>query len=201
MSRFALACAVAVTLLGAACAQAQAPFVSSSYPLPTTPVGDEGPLGAVFNPAAWGLVHRFAADVWWADRTATSSSPGNWGIAAGSKLGFSAWRTDFPTPLGDAYVVDYQAGFGAGSPASLFGGTFGWSGGNGKAAGRDNYIALGTIQRPSRFLSLGLAGRSELRRATGQGLLLSAAARPLGNPKLVVFGDYSLQGGEVWNQG
>lgn len=201
MSRFAVACAMAFALLGAGSAQAQAPFVTSSYPLPTSPVGDEGPLGAVFNPAAWGLVNRFAADVWWADRTATSSSPGNWGIAAGKKLGFSAWRTDFPTPLGDAYVVDYQAGFGAGSPASLFGATFGWSGGNTKAAQRDNYVALGTIQRPSRFLSLGLSGRSELRRATGQGLLLSAGARPLGSPKLVVFGDYALQGGEVWNEG
>src|SRR5262245_31193158 len=85
------------TLSGPGPASAQEPYPSASYPLPTSPAGEEGALGAIFNPAGWGIMQRPAVDFWWSDRSVVEGSLDNWGFALGKRLGFSAARTDFAT--------------------------------------------------------------------------------------------------------
>src|SRR5262247_592514 len=116
-------------ITGPAPAFAQEPYPFASYPLPTSAAGDEGALGAIFNPAGWGIMQRPAVDFWWSDRSVVEGSLDNWGFALGKRLGFSAARSDFATSAGPAHVTDYQLGLGAGADGRYFGMAYGWSGG------------------------------------------------------------------------
>src|SRR5215510_4457743 len=87
-------------LASLASAQALPPYPTNSYPLPTTPAGDEGALGAIYNPASWGLVQKGAGDFWWSDRSVNEGQLDNWGFAVGQRVGFSTYRHDFGIPGG-----------------------------------------------------------------------------------------------------
>ncbi|HKA23436.1 MAG TPA: hypothetical protein VKF80_00510 [Candidatus Eisenbacteria bacterium] len=200
MSKYAIVCVLLCASFGVAAAGTPPPFLGASYPLPTSPASDEGALGATFNPAAWGFAQKPGADFWWNDRSVNSGKLDNWGIAVGQRAGFSARRNDFLGPSGPANVTDFQVGFGAAKGGSMGGIAYGWSGGDTKLLDRDNYLSFGTIQRPSPRLSLGF----DFRRVLGTGdkdFLWSAALSPMGDDRLVVFGDYALTNKQVWNEG
>lgn len=201
MHRYALVCALLCVSSGLAAAGTPPSYPSASYPLPTSPAGNEGALGATFNPAAWGLDQKPAADFWWNDRSVRNSALDNWGVAVGQRIGFSMRRNDFMGPSGPAHVTDYQIGFGGGKGGTSLGGiAYGWSGGDTKLLDRDNYLSFGTIQRPSPALSIGFDWRKVL--GTGdRDFLWSAAVSPMGGQKLVLFADYALTNKQVWNEG
>ncbi|HEV8481590.1 MAG TPA: hypothetical protein VGR66_12415 [Candidatus Eisenbacteria bacterium] len=199
MHRYALVWVLLCLSCGAATAGTPPPYPDASYPLPTSPAGNEGALGATFNPAAWGLAQKPAGDFWWNDRSVRNGLE-NWGVAVGQRAGVSARRNDFMGPTGPARVTDYQVGLGGAKGGSLGGIAYGWSGGDTKLLDRDNYLSFGTIQRPSPKLSLGFDWRKVI--GTGdRDFLWSGALSPLGDSRLVVFGDYFLTNRQVWNEG
>ena len=183
-----------------AAAQALPAYPTRSYPLPTSPVAGEGALGAIYNPASWATLGKGAADFWWNDRSVNNGRLDNWGLAAGRKVGISAYRSDFFLPDGGTgHVTDYQVGVASGKPGTLGGIAYGWSGGDNDLVGRKKYLSFGTILLPSPSLSLGLDWRKALG-TSDRDLLGSAAVRALGD-KLTVFADYALNHKEVWNEG
>jgi protease-4 len=155
----------------------------------------------MYNPAAWGLLQKAGGDFWWNDRTVNPGRLDNWGLAVAKKIGISAYRHDFDlSGGGTGYVTDYQVGYGSGKPGTMAGVAYGWSGGNKDLLGREKYLSLGTIQRPSPYLSAGL----DYRKAIGAGnrdFLGSLALRPWGDPRMTFFADYALGYKEVWNAG
>src|SRR6185295_9821772 len=71
----------------------------------------------------------------------------------------------------------------------------------GKAAfGRENYVSFGDIVRPSRKLTIGTTGRFALQGGDIDGGI-DAGFRPLGDPRITLFGDYSLSRGDRWDDG
>src|SRR5262249_1959139 len=162
---------------------------------------DEGALGAIYNPASWGLVQKGAGDFWWSDRSVNEGQLDNWGFAVGQRVGFSTYRHDYGLPGGGTgHVTDYQIGFGSGKPGSLGGIAYGWSGGDKDFVGREKYLSFGTIQRPSRALSIGLDWRKAIG-SSDRDVLGSLALRPLGDARLTMFADYALDHKQVWNEG
>lgn len=193
---------VAVLCLTPAIASAQAlpPYPTRSYPLPTSPVNGEGPLGSIYNPAGWAAVQKTAGDFWWNDRSVNNGRLDNWGFAVGKRIGVSAYRSDFFLPGGGTgHVMDYQVGYSTGKPGTLGGISYGWSGGDKDLVGREKYLSFGTILQRSPSLSLGLDWRKALG-TSDRDFLASAALHQLGN-KLTVFADYALNHKEVWNEG
>ena len=181
-----------------ALAQALPPYPTNSYPLPTTPAGGEGALGAMYNPAGLGFLKEDAVDFWWNDRSVTNGRLDNWGVAAGKKLGASAYRKDFFLPEGGTgHVTDYQIGYGYGNAGKCIGVAYGWSSGDKDLVGRENFLSFGTILHPSPQLSLGLDWRKAI--GTSDRDLLGSAA--IGSGKLRLFVDYALDHKQVWNEG
>lgn len=169
---------------------------ATPYSVPTSPAADEGALGAVTNPAQWGVLERPAIDFWWSDRSVSPRALDNWGFALGRRLGFSAARTDLPT----AHVTDYQLGLGWGGDGRYVGLGYGWSGGDSDLLAREDYVSLGAIHRPNRFLSVGLVGRTALGGPGREGQI-DLAARPLGNPRLLLFAGYDVHRKEKLDDG
>lgn len=185
---------VALALPQPCFAQAVAP--TAPYSAPTSPAADEGALGAVSNPAQWGVLERPALDFWWSDRSVHADALDNWGFALGRRLGFSAARTDLST----AHVTDYQLGLGWGAEGRHLGLGYGWSGGDSDLLEREDYLSLGALHRPNRFLSVGLVGRTALGGPGREGQI-DLAARPLGDPRLLVFAGYDIHRKEKLDDG
>ncbi|HKQ18783.1 MAG TPA: hypothetical protein VJW75_03450, partial [Candidatus Eisenbacteria bacterium] len=94
-----------------------APYTETSSLLATTPSTDDGAIGAVFNPAQWGLMDRPEFSFFWSDANVRDDRLDNWGFAGGQGLGYSMRRTEVRTPGGPIRVIDYQVGAGFGSGA------------------------------------------------------------------------------------
>jgi protease-4 len=177
------------------------PYASGSDIIATTPSTDDGALGAQFNPAQWGVLERSEFSFFWTDQQFRPNKLDDWGFAVGHGLGFSLRYTDGPSPSGPpASITDYQIGVGGGDGAGYGGLSFGFSGPGKAAYGRESYLALGGISRPSRKLDVGLAGRFALEGGDLDGML-DVGVRPLGDPRLMLFGDYSLSKGDRWDDG
>ena len=113
------------------------------------------------------------------------SSVERWGLFTGvPHLGFGMIRQDG--------INDYRIGFGGGSEAYSFGLGYGWSGGDLEDVDRDKLLTLGTLVRPIRFLSIGLCGNFALHSNNREGIF-DLAIRPLGSDLITLFGDFSLQ--------
>ena len=200
MLRYALVALLCLTPVIAS-AQALPPYPTRSYPLPTSPVNSEGPLGAIYNPASWATLQKAAGDFWWNDRSVNNGRLDNWGLAVGRKVGATAYRNDFFLPGGGTgHVTDYQVGYSTGKPGTLGGVAYGWSSGDNDLVGRKKYLSFGTILHPSPSLFLGLDWRKALG-TSDRDFLWSGAFRTLGDGKLTVFADYALNHKEVWNEG
>lgn len=166
----------------------------------TTPSTDDGALGALMNPAQWGVPERPELAFWWSDEAIRPRGLDSWGLSVGHRLGFSARRTDFRAGSGPASVTDYQIGMGSGNGAVFTGVAFGWSGGDERLARRTSFVSLGTIHRPSPWLSLGLVSRLALTDDDIQ-TVGDVGLRPLGDRRLTLFADYVHTREEHWNEG
>lgn len=176
-------------------------YPAESNILATVPSADEGSIGATFNPAVWGLMQRAELDLWWSDRGVRRDALDNWGLAFGRHVGFSVRRHDFlDEDRRVRNVTDYQIGLGLGSRAGAVGLAYGWSGGDPKVVGREDFLTLGGIARPARWLSAGLSGRFALGDPAAEGLL-DLAVRPLGDPRLLLFADYALYRKQTLDEG
>jgi protease-4 len=199
-----MAAAAAVFLVGAPLPgiawEGLSSYVEESDVLSTSPSIDDGAIGAMFNPAQWGVLDRPELSFFWSDENVRPHHMDQWGLTAGAGLGFALRRHDRRFPGGARNVTDYQIGFGSGSGSHFRGMAFGFSGPGKGAFARENYIAAGDIARPTRWLTLGTTGRIALQGGDHDGGL-DVGIRPLGDPRITIFGDYSLSRGERWKDG
>jgi len=207
--RAALAATVAVALAasfpGATKARASLlPYSATTELLATTPSTDDGAIAALANPAQWGVLERAELSGFWYD--ADDPGPGarreSWGFAAGQGLGFSMRREEsrLDPVRRRHHVTDYQVGLGFGSRKRYSGIALGFSGPGKGAFDRSTFLSVGSIRRPTRWLSLGNAFQVAPRGGDRQGLV-DVGIRPLSDPRLLLFGEYALHRGERWDDG
>jgi protease-4 len=175
-------------------------YAAESDILPTSPSTDDGAIGAMFNPAQWGVLDRPEVSFFWSDENVRPDHMDNWGLAAGSGIGFTLRRHDERISTGARDVTDYQIGFGGGSASHFRGVALGFSGGGKGAFGRENYVSLGDISRPARWLSIGTTSRVAFQGGDMDGGL-DMGIRPLGDSRITIFGDYNLSRGQRWDDG
>ena len=176
------------------------PYPEDTNILATTPSTDDGAIGAMFNPAQWGVLEKPELSFFWSDQNVRPNHMDNWGLSMGQGLGFSIRRHDEQGSTGPRDVTDYQIGMGSGSRGHYGGFAFGFSGPGKGAFERESYISLGDIARPARWLSFGTTGRAALQGGDLDGVV-DIGIRPLGDPRLTVFGDYSISRGQRWDDG
>ena len=168
--------------------------------LATTPSTDDGAIGAMFNPAQWGVLEKPELSFFWSDQNVRKNHMDNWGLTMGQGMGFSIRRHDAYGANGPQDVTDYQIGFGGGSGDHYGGFAFGFAGEGKGAFGRESYISCGDIARPARWLSIGTVGRAAFQGGDAD-LSADVGIRPLGDPRVTIFGDYSLQRGQRLDDG
>ena len=176
------------------------PYEAASDLLATTPSTDDGAIGALYNPAQWGVLERPEFSFFWSDANAAPHRLDNWGFAAGRGLGVSMRRIEERAPAGVRRVVDWQVGTGAGGGAHYGGVALGFSGPGKGEFGRASYLALGEIARPTRWLSCGTSGQFALGNRAIQGVA-DVGVRPLSDPRLLLFADYALRRDQRWDGG
>jgi len=177
------------------------PYRSATDILGATPSTDDGAIGALFNPAQWGVLERPEAAFWWSDRNVRPNGLDSWGFSAGKGVGFSARRTDARTTLGLRSVTDFQLGIGGGGRGDHFAGiAYGWSAGDQDLFDRKSFISLGSIHRPARWASIGSTARFALGDDDIDGVI-DAGVRPFGTPHLLLFADYTMARGDRWDDG
>lgn len=191
---------LAVAPLAANAEESLPSYAESADLLATTPSTDDGAIGALYNPAQWGVLDRPEFTFFWSDANVRDGKLDNWGFAGGQGLGYSMRRTDVRTTLGPRRVTDYQLGSGFGSGAHYGGLALGFSGPGKAAFGRVNHLTLGDIWRPTRWLSYGTATQFALGDDDIQGVV-DVGIRPLSDPRLLLFGDYALRRRERWDDG
>lgn len=151
---------------------------------------EEGLLGFA-NPANITLLPNPEFRFLWSTDGSDFASLNDWGFFSGVKhLGFSIQRQKF----GGIGVTDFRLTTGWGSRAAAFGLAYGWSAGRFDALTREKLLAVGTILRPSRILSLGLTGNFSLESGSREGVA-EIGTRPLGSSKFTLFADAALQNG------
>jgi protease-4 len=184
----------------AAAQEALGSYTEESDLLATTPSTDPGAVGAMFNPAQWGATDRAELAFFWSDADARPHAMDNWGFAVGRGLGLSFRRHDFRTPTGPRNWNEWQIGAGGGRGAHYGGIAFGFSGAGKGLLERRNYIALGDIARPARWLSVGTTTQFALGNDDIQGVA-DVGVRPLGTPRVLLFTDYALRRRQHWDGG
>lgn len=175
------------------------PYSEESSLIATTPGSDDGAIAAMINPAQWGLLPRSEMAFWWSDQELMPKRRDDYGFAFGSGVGFSYRHFIGPTADGPRGVGDYQIGFGAGgSGGQATGLSYGFSGPGRSAFGRKNFLSIGHVSRPSRWLSVAGAGRFASGASQG---VFDAGIRPLGDQRLLLFGDYEIPENWHWDDG
>jgi protease-4 len=177
-----------------------APYSEESSILATTPSTDDGAIGAIFNPAQWGVLDRGEMAFFWSDENVRPHHMDNWGLAVGEGLGMIVRRRDERIADGYQDVTDWQIGMGSGAGDHYGGFTFGFSGPGKAAFGRESYVGFGSISRPASWLSYGSVVRFALSGGDIDGVV-DAGIRPLGDPRLLLFADYSLSRGDRLDDG
>lgn len=148
----------------------------------------EGLLGFA-NPANAAQLQRFSGRFNWSTDGDESLSFREWGLYTGSNgLGFSAQSQR----IGQFAVRDYQLALAGGNNASAFGIGYSWAGGKKKLGNRENLLRFGWLVRPAKYLSLGFTGSLSMETSAREGIF-EAGIRPLGNPRLTLFGDMAMQ--------
>jgi len=182
-------------VLGTSPAQADAgipAFADESALLAGTPATDDGAPAAVQNPAQWGLLERSEAAFWLSDHRTIGPRREDYGFAVGRGLGVSYRHRIALSPKGWRGVGDYQIGAGWGDRERGAGIAYGFSGPGRSAFARKNFLALGSIHRPTPWLSFGSTGRIASGESEG---LLDLGLRPLSDARVTLFGQYAIRSG------
>jgi protease IV len=192
---------IAALLAGAPCSASLVPYRDESDLIATTPSTDEGALGAMVNPAQWGLLERPELSGFWTSDV-PSGTPRPWGLSMGRGLGLSLKREERLGPAGGgwSHVTDYQIGLGFGSPERAMGLALGFSGAGKTLFDRSNFLTFGSIRRPTRWLSAGSTFRLALDDRDMDGVM-DVGIRPLSDPRLLLFASYALSRDRRWGDG
>lgn len=195
---------IALTILlagfGASMAHEASPipsYYSHTDFLLTSPGASGSALGGYVNPAVYGMLPGFESQFFWSDEGAKISSLKRWGWFMGlPHLGFGLTHqraTLFPGSAVSrkASITDYRIALAGGDEGMALGLGYAWSKGDVDVYPRDDVLQVGMVQRPSDFLSLGLAGDFALGSSHRTGLF-DLALRPLGTPAVTLFGDAEL---------
>ena len=162
---------------------------------------DDGLLGFT-NPANVAMLRRSETRFLWSTDGTKATSFNDWGLFWGMRgLGFSTQRQH----RGDLAVTEYNLAGGFGSRAFALGMAYNWSTGDRAAFAREKLFTVGSIMRPSRFLSLGLIGNFSTESSNREGIA-EIGIRPLGTPRLTLFADAAIQNGmslseALWSAG
>ena len=151
------------------------------------------------NPAVLPTLHQPDLLFQWSDAEGFASLD-TWGLfAAAPNVGFGVVSRD----IGGRSVNDYRlsVGFGDGTSAS-FGMGYGWYRG---AHDLDSQLTLGSLFRPSRYLSVGLVGTRSFGQGEYEGVA-DLAVRPFGTERLALFSEVSANtvggfGETIWSAG
>ncbi len=175
--------------------QAFAPYAARSQFLQAAP----GSLGSgsqgYVNPAVLTYVEHPTSTFAWTDRPGGDA---DWGSFIGlPNLGFGVIHRGLPgEDLNDYEIAlaDGHRGFGLGVG-------YGWSSGGATASGRRHRYTIGALARPLRQLSIGLT-YTTARSSSARELAGEFALRPLGSPRLTLFGEVAAAaGGAPWSLG
>ena len=175
-----------IILVAATPAPADPPsFYQRHIYLGTSPgVFGDGLVGFA-NPAQIGLLNAAEYRFYWSTDGNKAASLENWGlIGARPPLGLAVMHYG----PGNRSVTDCQISLGLGTYHDGFGLAYRWSTGGDDPSGRENSLKAGFITRPSRYLSVGLAGSVSMESRWSE-VFGEIGLRPLGNPYLTVFAD------------
>ncbi len=131
----------------------------------------------------------------WTGQSDDFSDFDRWGLFTGfPMLGFGVMKEE--SDLGKVY--DYRLGLAFGDKGGSLGLGYGWSTGDEYAYDRSSLLSVGTLMRPSRYLSVGVSG---IFATTGRSkeYLFDVGIRPLGNEVITLFGDYAPQTGDTFS--
>ncbi|UCE19003.1 MAG: S49 family peptidase [Gemmatimonadota bacterium] len=160
----------------------------------STPGAAGSAIGGYVNPAVYGVVPGPELQLYWSDERAKLNSWKNWGLFTGlPHLGFGLVHRELHEPgtgekPKDFGVTDYRIALAHGDRSMSFGFGYGWSKGYPENHPRDDILQVGTIQRPSRYASIGIAGAFAMGSSDRKGFL-DVALRPFGDPAVTLFGD------------
>jgi protease-4 len=137
------------------------------------------------NPAILSTLQKPDILFLWSDKTGEWSDFNNWGLfAAFPNIGFGLIKQK----VGNLSVTDYKLSGALGSNAYSIGLSYGWSGGDNAYFNHSDLFTIGSLFRPSRYLSFGIVGNIPTS-GNSEGAL-DLALRPLGDEKLTLFGDF-----------
>ncbi len=197
----AICCAICLVPVAATAAEPPAllDYRTESWFLPQTPGVTAGPVGGLFNPAAFALSDRAGTDVWVDDREGHLSFD-HFGFAAGRVVHMAMNRSLVDWRGGRAAVNDWQVGLAGGTRAGTVGLDYRWAGGAPAAEARDRALVMGLVSRPARWLTWG-ASRAQSLEANAAQNLFDLGLRPLSTPWLTVFGDWTVDDGTPFGRG
>ncbi len=164
-------------------------YRTESWYLPQSPSITSGPAASFFNPAAWAMTDKGAADFWFNDDNIRSGLD-NYGLSFGKGLGFGVNTSTFGTP-GDNYkIYDYQLGISHGTRAGTFGMGYRWANGETQRTPREQALSLGFISRKRSWFTFGASGVISLESNAAQ-YIFDLGIRPFNRSWLTIFGDYT----------
>lgn len=198
-----VACIALLWLAAAAPAVAGAPalldYRTGSWFLPQTPGVTAGPVGGLFNPAAFALGDRAGTDLWADDRDGHLTF-NRFGFATGRHLNLALNRSLVDWRGGRATIDDWQVGLAGGTRAGTFGLAYRWAGGAPAAELRDHALVAGLVSRPARWLTWG-ASRAQSLEADAAQNVFDLGLRPARAPWLTLFGDWTVDDGTPFERG
>lgn len=193
---------LAVILLLAWAAQSEATIPAyhthSRYLLASPGAMGMGLYGYV-NPALLTYLHHADLYFAWSDAGGEWSDLDGWGLFTGFpqlNMGFGVVKDG--AEVGVSY--DYRLSFAAGSPTSSLGLQYNWSAGSNRTLDRSNFFSVGWLGRPMRYVSVGAVGQFSTTSRDNQGIF-DVALRVLGDERLALFADYSVQRGMALKDG
>ncbi|HOX24453.1 MAG TPA: S49 family peptidase [Candidatus Krumholzibacteria bacterium] len=210
MNRSLIGLVLALTLPAAVAAQdasVVSPVHFLDYPsqtewLPGTPGTAAGAVGGFINPAAWSSLEGAVQEAafWWNDRSVRHDALDNWGMAASGLLGFGVNSQVFEVGGRTFRVTDWQLGLSGGSRSNRLGLAYRWAGGDAGELGWAEALVAGWLWRPGPLLSAGAAGTFATGSSSRQGVF-DVGVRPLGDDRLTVYGDLTLNEKDRWDDG
>lgn len=142
-------------------------------------------LNGFGNPAELSFLSQPNFYFTWNDRDGDYNDFDNWGLfTALPNFGFAMNNQK----INDFSITDFKLSAALGSSSFSLGFGYGWSKGAVNYFNRSDLYTLGTIYRPTNFLSFSLIGNLPTN-GDREGII-GAGLRPFGNYRLTLFGDY-----------
>ena len=167
-----------------------------------TPGVTAGAIGGFINPAAWMTLQRTRPEgaFWWNDRSVRSGALDNWGFSTSGPLGFGANSQVFKYGEQTYRVTDWQLGLSGGDRRARMGMAYRWATGDNELLQREPAFVAGILSRPHSLLSFGMVGSWSTKTRSRQGVF-DLGIRPMGNDKFTLYGDYTLNTTDNWDNG